>query len=159
MDTKLIDTVRELAEPIVQDQGLELVDVQYLQERGRWVVRITIDKEHGVTLDDCTTLSREIGALLEVHDILPHAYHLEVSSPGLERPLKTQKDFKKFLGRSIAIKTSELLEGKRNFKGTLKQVSPDAVTVEMEGKPWKIPFHVIRQAKLAYEFPEKGLLR
>lgn len=155
MDTKVIGRIREIAEPIINEQELELVDVEYLQERGRWIIRIIIDKENGVTLDDCTKVSREVGNILEIQDVISYPYHLEVSSPGVERPLRTQKDFEKFLGRKATIKTAELLNGKRNFKGTLKLVHEGKVQLEMEGKDWEIPLSSIRQAKLVYEFPQK----
>ena len=152
----ILERVRELAEPIIKELDLDLVDIEYLPQRGRGIVRITIDKDGGVTLDDCTKVNREVGYILEIKDLFFHPYQLEVSSPGLERPLKTLGDFEKFLGRKISIKTSELLNGKRNFKGTLQQVQNGIVLLEMDGGLWKIPFSLVRHAKLVYEFPEKG---
>jgi ribosome maturation factor RimP len=148
--------VRELAEPIIKELNLDLVAIEYLPQKGQGIVRITIDKDNGVTLDDCTKVSREVGYILEIKDLFSHPYRLEVSSPGLERPLKTLVDFEKFLGRKVSFKTSELFNGKRNFKGTLKQVQNGIVLLEMDGEVWEIPFYLVRHAKLVYEFPEKG---
>jgi len=153
----ILERVRELAEPIIKELNLDLVDIEYFPQRGRGIVRITIDKDNGgVTLDDCTKVNREVGYILEIKDLFFHPYQLEVSSPGLERPLKTLGDFEKFLGRKVSLKTSDLLNGKRNFKGTLKQVQNGTVLLEMDGGLWEIPFGLVRHAKLVYEFPEKG---
>jgi len=152
----ILERVRELAEPIIKELNLDLVDIEYLPQGGRGIVRITIDKDNGVSLEDCTKVNREVGYLLEIKDLFSHPYQLEVSSPGLERSLKTLGDFEKFLGRKVSFKTSELLNGKRNFKGTLKQVQNGTVLLEMDGGLWEIPFGLVRNAKLVYEFPEKG---
>jgi ribosome maturation factor RimP len=153
----ILERVRELAEPIIKELNLDLVDIEYLPQRGRGIVRITIDKDNGgVTLDDCTKVNREVGYILEIKDLFFHPYQLEVSSPGLERPLKTLGDFEKFLGRKVSLKTSDPLNGKKNFKGTLRQVQNGTVRLEMDGGLWEIPFGLVRHAKLVYEFPEKG---
>ena len=157
MGLMILERVRELAEPIIKELDLDLVDIEYLPQKGRGIVRITIDKDNGVTLDDCTKVSREVGYILEIKDLFSHPYHLEVSSPGLERPLKTLGDFEKFLGRKVSFKTSALLNGKRNFKGMLKQVQEGTIVLETEErKLWEIPFSLVRHAKLVYEFPEKS---
>lgn len=155
MLAKILDTVRELAEPIVTEHNLELVDIEHHRDSRGWVLRITLDKENGVTLDDCTKISKELGTILEVRDVISYPYHLEVSSPGLGRPLKTLRDFEKHLGRKVAIKTSALLNGRRNFKGTLQSIQDGNVYLDIEGNSWEIPFTTINQAKLIYEFPEK----
>jgi len=152
MYSKIIARVRELAEPIINEQNLELVDIEY--SRGK--LRITIDKGKGIALNDCTRISREVGYILEIRDVITHPYHLEVSSPGLERPLKTPRDFEIFLGRKVNIITSELLNGQRNFSGTLKLIQGGNVHLDIEGKYWEIPLTSIGKAKLIYEFPEKG---
>jgi ribosome maturation factor RimP len=156
MGLTILEKVRELAEPVIKELNLDLVDIEYLQQKGRGIVRITIDKDNGVTLEDCTKVNREVGYILEIKDVFPHPYNLEVSSPGLERPLKTLGDFEKFLGRKVSLKTSELLNGKRNFKGTLAQVQKGMVVLEMDGGQWEIPFNLVRHAKLVYEFPQKS---
>ena len=155
MVSKIVESVRELVEPIVTDHGLELVDVEHHRSPRGWVLRITIDKEGGVTLNDCTKLSRETGYILEIKELIGYPYQLEVTSPGLERPLKTPADFGKYIGRKVAIKTSILLRGRKNFKGTLQGAQGETVHLEIGGELWEIPFSTITQAKLIYEFPNK----
>jgi len=156
MRSKIIAKARELAEPIINEQNLELVDIQYIRESRGWVLRIIIDKENGVTLNECTKISREVGYILEIKDIIAYPYHLEVSSPGLERPLKTPKDFAKCLGKKVNIITSEPLNGQKKFRGTLKSIKDSNVRLDIGGKCWRIPLEIIDQAKSIYEFPKKG---
>ena len=153
-ESAIIEAVRALVQPILQDYSLELVDVEYLRERSGWIVRITIDKEGGVTLGDCTTVSRELGFLMEIKEVIEHPFNLEVSSPGLNRPLKTEKDFERFAGRKVTIKTAEPLDGRRNFQGTLRSFKNGHVTLDNQEKTWRIPFEAIAKAKLIYEFPQ-----
>ena len=153
-ESTIIEAVRTLAHPILQEYDLELVDVEYLRERSGWIVRITIDKEGGVTLGDCTKVSRELGFLIELKDVIEHPYNLEVSSPGLDRPLKTAKDFQRFAGRTVTIRTTEPLDGQRNFKGTLRSCENGEVTLDNQGKTWRISIEAIAKAKLVYEFPQ-----
>jgi ribosome maturation factor RimP len=96
--------VADLVDPILGELGFELVDVEYLSKHGRWVLRLYIDKEGGVTIDDCALVSREIGDLIDVKDIIRHEYVLEVSSPGLNRPLKKEKDFVWAIGKKIKLR-------------------------------------------------------
>jgi ribosome maturation factor RimP len=138
----------------LREYSLELVDVEYLRERGGWIVRITIDKEGHVTMGDCTKVSRELGFLMEVKEVIERPYNLEVSSPGLDRPLKTEKDFERFVGKKITIRTVEPLDGQRNFKGTLRSIKNGQVTLDNQEKTWRIPFKAIAKAKLIYEFPQ-----
>jgi hypothetical protein len=95
---------------------MELVDIEYRREPVGWVLRLTIDKGGGVTLDDCTRVSQEIGRSLDVEDVIPNPYHLEVSSPGLDRPLKNERDFIRFSDRRIRVKTMDPMENKRLLK-------------------------------------------
>lgn len=156
MDSKLLIRVRELAEPIINEQNLELVDIKYVHENKRWILRIIVDKEGGVTLDDCTNVSKEVGYILEIKDAIAHPFNLEVSSPGLERPLKTLHDFRKFLGRKVNIITSEPLEGRKHFRGSLQSVEEGIVRLDGEGKCWSIPLKAIDRAKSIFEFPKKS---
>jgi ribosome maturation factor RimP len=129
----IIRTVETLAQPVLEDEGLELVEVQYRRESAGWVLRLFIDRvsgasggtsdkdaaESGVTIDDCVAVSREIGNLLEVNEVIPRAYNLEVSSPGLDRPLRKPSDFKRFTDHRVIIRLKSPLEGRRKFKGRL----------------------------------------
>jgi ribosome maturation factor RimP len=144
----LLREVREVVEPILESQGFELVDLEYQRESQGWVLRIYLDREGGISLDDCAGVSHEVGAVLEVKDLIPSAYILEVSSPGLTRPLKKPEDFNKFRNQMVKIKLYEPLEGRRNFKGTLLGLEGDRVRVEVEQRVYEIPLQRIAKANL-----------
>lgn len=144
----LLREVREVIEPILESQGFELVDLEYQRESQGWVLRIYLDREGGVSLDDCARVSHEVGAILEVKDLIPRAYILEVSSPGLTRPLKKPEDFNKFRNQMVKIKLYEPLEGRRNFKGTLLGLEGDRVRVEVEQRVCEFPLRGIAKANL-----------
>ncbi len=147
--TALAEKVKELAEPVVDELGLELVDVVYATESGRRILRVIIDGPGGVTIDDCTMVSRELGTLLDVEDVVPESYSLEVSSPGLDRPLVREKDFRNAVGKKIRLRTKEPLDGRRNFRAVLVGVGDDSVTLEdSEGRLWKIELSNIDKARL-----------
>ena len=112
---EVIAELRELAEPIVSSEGMELVDLEYRREGPGWVVRLYVDKPGGVTLDDCREISQQFGARLEVEDRIPHRYTLEVSSPGLDRVLRKAVDFDRFAGHAVGIALDRPLEGRRRF--------------------------------------------
>ena len=149
---KLLQEVCEVVEPILQSQGYELVDLEYQRESRGWVLRIYLDREGGITLDDCTGVSHEVGAVLEVKDIIPNAYILEVSSPGLTRPLKKPEDFNRFRNQLVKIKLYQPLNGRRNFKGTLLGLEGETVRVEVEGQVFDIPLPSIAKANLEIDF-------
>ena len=149
---KLLEEVRQVIEPLLQSQGFELVDLEYQREPQGWVLRIYLDREGGVTLDDCAEVSGEIGAVLEVKDVIPNPYVLEVSSPGLTRPLKKPEDFNKFSNRLVKIKLYEPLEGRKNFKGTLLGLEGEKVRLEIEGQVYELPLQGISKANLEIEF-------
>ncbi len=140
--------VMALAKPLIDELGLELVDVVFTAEHGRSVLRILIDKPGGVNLDDCRFVSRELGTVLDVEDIIEQSYSLEVSSPGLDRPLKREKDFIKAVGKKINIRTREALEGRRNFKAVIDGVREGKVIVtDSEGRQWEIDVENIEKAR------------
>jgi len=145
--------IRSLAQPVVEGLGMELVDVAIVTDHGRRVLRVTIDKPGGVTVDDCGDVSRELGTILDVEDPIPQSYSLEVSSPGLDRPLLSEKDFIRFSGKKARIKTREALEGRKNFKGTIDAVIEGRVRVtDFDGKVFDIPFPIIEKARLEIDF-------
>ncbi len=148
--------VRAVAEPIVGAEGLELVDVEFVHEREGWVLRLFIDKEGGVGLEDCSQASRSVETALDVEDVIPHEYHLEVSSPGLNRPLTKPDHFKRALGKKVKVKTFGPLDTeppRKNFSGVLREFAEEAVTVEVEGAgAFKIPLKDIAKANLEFEF-------
>lgn len=146
---KIVESIQEYAEPLAADRGLELVDVQFRREGHGWVLRIFIDREEGVTIDDCAGVSRAISAWLDVEDLIEYAYHLEVSSPGLERPLKKREDFERFCGRKARIKLQEPLDGQLVFTGILERVEDDQVVLMVDDRPVSLHFTDIARARLA----------
>jgi ribosome maturation factor RimP len=148
----LLQEVREVVEPILQSQGYELVDLEYQRESRGWVLRIYLDREGGITLDDCSGVSHEVGAVLEVKDVIPNAYVLEVSSPGLTRPLKKPEDYNRFRNQLVKIKLFQPLDGRRNFKGILLGLEVETVRVEADGQVFEIPLQSIAKANLEIDF-------
>jgi len=144
----LLQEVRQIAEPVLESQGFELVDLEYRHESQGWVLRIYLDREGGVSLDDCAGISHEVGAVLEVKDLIPSSYTLEVSSPGLTRPLKKSEDFNRFRNQTVKIKLYEPLDGRKNFKGTLLGLEGDRVRVEVEQRIYELPLQRIAKANL-----------
>ncbi len=110
------EKIEQLILPVIEAENMELVDVECLKMKSRWLVRIYVDKEGGVTIDDCSNISRQVGDILDVHDTPPGSYTLEVSSPGLDRPLVRDVDFLKALGRMITVRLREKMEGSKNFQ-------------------------------------------
>jgi ribosome maturation factor RimP len=149
---RLLQEVREVVEPILQSQGYELVDLEYQRESRGWVLRIYLDREGGITLDDCAGVSHEVGAVLEVKDVIPNAYVLEVSSPGLTRPLKKPEDFNRFQNRLVKIKLYKPLDGRRNFKGMLLGLEGETIRVEVDQQLFEIPLQSIAKANLEIDF-------
>jgi ribosome maturation factor RimP len=157
MDTRrIVSRIREVLDPILHQSDLELVDVTLRTEGGRWILRITIDCEGGVTVHHCTFVSRELGVHMDVEDLIPVKYYLEVSSPGLDRPLKEEKDFERFSGRRVLIRTHRSVEGRRKIGGTLAGIADGIVTVDLEdGTRLEVPVEDISSAKLDYEFRDR----
>ena len=148
MQKEIVDRVRAIADPIISDEGMELVDVEYRRESRGWVLRLYLDKEGGVTLDDCTRISQEVGRSLDVEDFIQIPYALEVSSPGLSRPLKSEKDFMKYRHSLIKVKTLDPIQNRRQFKGRLLGVSANQIEMEVEGEIFEIPLSNMAKANL-----------
>lgn len=144
--------VEALVTPIIQELGLELVDVEYIKEGAHWYLRLYIDKEEGIDLDDCSNVSHAVSELLDKNDPIPQAYMLEVSSPGLERPLKKVEDFIRFQGKLIRIRTKEPFQGYREFTGYLAGLENDEIILEYEKEKVQLPKNIIDKANLAFEF-------
>ncbi len=145
----IAEKVRELVEPIVKNMGYRLFDVEFKSERG-WVLRIILDKEGGITIGDCEEVSKRIGALLDVEDIIPVSYVLEVSSPGLTRELTKPSHFEFFKGRLIRAVLREPVEGRRELKGVIKEVSEGILLLEEKetGREYHVPLSAIARANL-----------
>ena len=148
-EDRVITAVRNFVGPVMDDMGLELVEVQFRRESGGWILRLFIDREGGVTVDDCASVSRQVSSHLEVEDCIDHAYSLEVSSPGLERPLKRKEDFIRFSGRKARVKLKEPVDGQRVFLGILGPVDGDTLTLDIEGRQMKIALDAVQRARLS----------
>ena len=122
----------ELLEPIVKENGFELVDVEYVKEAGTWYLRAYIDKPGGITVDDCETVSRRFSDILDEKDYIEDSYIFEVSSPGLGRPLKKEKDFQRSLGEEVEIRTYKAIDRQKEFVGILKEYDKESVTITYE---------------------------
>jgi ribosome maturation factor RimP len=147
-----------LAEPYVRDAGFDLIEVQSGREQSGWVVRLYIDQPNGqagnnagavaVSLEDCERVSRDVSAALDVADAIPHAYQLEVSSPGLDRPLRRERDFARFVGETARIRLVDGVEGRRNFSGTLRAAHDGRVEIACDGRSYELPIDDIARANL-----------
>lgn len=140
--------VENLAEPVVRFEGMELIDVEFHRGQGGWVLRVIIDKPGGVTLEDCAAVSRQLGDVLDAKLERDEPYHLEVSSPGLDRPLTKPKHFVSFEGRPAVIRTNRPVEGKKHFRGVLAGVSDDTVKLVVDELTVSIPYEAIAKARL-----------
>ncbi|MDE2091422.1 MAG: ribosome maturation factor RimP [Gammaproteobacteria bacterium] len=138
------ETLLKILEPAVEAQGYELVELEF--QGG--VLRLYIDRPQGVTLDDCQKVSQQISAVLDVEDPIPGAYTLEVSSPGLDRPLRKLLDFQRHAGQRARIELLLPLDGRRRFSGTLRGMESDQVLIEVDGSVCRLPFSQIGRARL-----------
>ncbi|WP_248893952.1 ribosome maturation factor RimP [Bacillus methanolicus] len=156
MLSKVSEIVEELVTPILDENGLELVDIEYVKEGKEWFLRVFIDKDTGVDIEECGIVSEKLSEKLDAIDPIPHNYFLEVSSPGAERPLKKEKDFEKAVGKNIFIKTYEPIDGEKTFEGILTHFDRGIVKIEIKIKTRKkmieIPFSKIASARLAVSF-------
>ncbi len=152
MDDEILQRVRTIAEPILSEEGMELLEVEYRRESRGWILRLYIDKQGGVTLDDCTRVSREVGRNLDVEDFIPSAYTLEISSPGLTRPLKTAKDFLRYRNRLVHVKTLSPVENRSHFSGRLLGISEKGIEIEADGQIFQILLSNVSKANLEVEW-------
>ena len=143
----------EILNPMVEKHGFELVDVEYVKEGGNWNLRAYIDKPGGITVDDCEVISRELSDKLDEKDFVEEAYILEVSSPGLGRPLKKEKDFARSLGEEVEVRTYRAVNRQKEFTGILKAYDKDSITIELENEE-KMTFARtdIALVRLAFDF-------
>lgn len=141
-----------LAEPHVRDAGFDLIEVEYGREPSGWVLRLYIDTPEGtqgsVTHDDCERVSRDVSASLDVADRIPHAYQLEVSSPGLDRPLRRERDFARFIGETVRVRLDEGVDGRRNFSGTLQGAKDGRLEIACDGRSYELPISDVVRANL-----------
>ncbi|MDY5985448.1 ribosome maturation factor RimP [Sporofaciens sp. SGI.106] len=138
----------EILLPIVEKNGFELWDVEYVKEGGNWYLRAYIDKPGGINVEDCEVVSRELSDILDEKDYIDEAYILEVSSPGLGRPLKKEKDFARSIGKEVEIRTYRMVDKQKEFTGILVEYDKNSVTIEMED-----------ESKRTFEKSEIALIR
>ena len=139
--------------PLLEKNQFELVDVEYVREAGIWYLRAYIDKEGGITVDDCEVVSRELGDWLDQKDFIEDSYILEVSSPGLGRPLKKENDFARSLGKDVEVRLYRPINKQKEFTGTLKAYDADTVTLSMEdGNDLALAKSDIALIRLAFDF-------
>ena len=157
---QVIEQIEKLVEPLLEELGCELVDLEYQREQRGWVLRFFLDKEGGINLDECAMASRQISSLMDVESIITTAYSLEVSSPGIERPLKKTEHFKRFSGELAKIKTLDSIDpdgsgnSRKTFIGTLSGLENDDLLLTLKGAvdAIRIPLQQIDKANLKYEF-------
>lgn len=151
---EVVDRVSSLIAPVLEADRFELVHVTYRSEAGRWVLRVFLDRPEGVTVDDCALVSRRIEDLIEVEDMLPHAYRLEVSSPGLDRVLTREEHFQRFAGKMARMRQTVPLEGRKNFRGWIRGCRQGTVELEDEqGNLFRLPLQETLLARLEIDTP------
>jgi ribosome maturation factor RimP len=152
MDRKRIERhIEDLITPTLERNHVEIVDVTYRLEERRWVLRVFIDKPGGVNLQDCAFISHQVEDLIEVEDVIPQRYFLEVSSPGLDRILKKEADFQRYSGEKAKVRTRQAMAGRRNFKGRIVRCERGVLELEdSEGKRFTFSLSEIEQARLEF---------
>ncbi len=144
----IVSKLLEIIDPVLSDSGYELVDLEYRREQHGWVLRVFVDHPQGINFDDCERITRELGPVLDVEDPIPQAYNLEVSSPGIARPLRTPAHFRQQIGQVAKVALGNGLDGRRNFTGELVAVESDTVVINVDGKEFRLPIGDIDSAKL-----------
>ena len=149
-----VEQIRQILDPILESLGLDLWDLEFQKQGPKWLLRVYIDREiGGVTLNDCEAVSRDLGTALDVEDIIPHAYTLEVSSPGLDRTLTKPEHFVRFAGSVVKVKTFQKVRNEKVFRGKLLGLAGETVKLELKtGEVLEIPLGDIAKASLEVEF-------
>ena len=152
----VIETIWRLVEPVCEAEGMELVLVELQRERNGRVLRLYIDKEDGVSVDDCARISRQVDAILDVYCDASNAYTLEVSSAGINRPLGRRRDFDRFKGSIVRLRLRAPVDGRRNFKGRLLGLAGESVRIEIDNREFAVPYTGITKAQLVNDDGVKG---
>ncbi len=149
MSEYIIEKIEVFLNSLLPSIGLELFDIQFRRESHGWVLRIFVDGPEGVTLDHCSSVSRELSHYMDVEDFIDHEYHLEVSSPGLERPWRSVEDFCRFKGKNAKVKLSEGIDGKKIFEGAIEEVIGNTINLRLDDKTLvQFYFEAINKARL-----------
>ncbi|WP_138205673.1 ribosome maturation factor RimP [Haloimpatiens lingqiaonensis] len=147
-NSELMTNINKLVEPIVSRSGYQLYYIEFVKEQGENFLRIYIDHENGIGLNDCEKVSRQISDMLDQEDPIPDSYYLEVSSPGIERQLYTEGHLNKYIGESITIRLNKLFNGSKKFIGVLKGFNDSEITLTKEGEEISIPREKIKAINL-----------
>jgi ribosome maturation factor RimP len=161
------EALQRVVEPVVRAHGAEVVDMELRTERGAWVFRVSVEKagaaahnlstrDAAVDLELCANVSRDLSPALDVADLIPHAYHLEVSSPGIERPLRGESDFARFAGQKAKLRLREAVDGQRVLVGALDGVCEGNVRVVLGARTHQVPLSSVESARLVFEFGSSG---
>ncbi len=142
----------ELFEPVVNGMGFDLIEIEHFPNPKHGVLRLYIDKEGGVTVDDCSAVSHQISALIDVEEPIRGQFNLEISSPGLDRPLRRLQDFQRFTGSMVKLKTMMPLDGQRNFKGRMLEVTEEVLVLETDTEEISLPMNAIEKARIVPEY-------
>lgn len=148
----IAQTVQEFLLPVVNELGYYLWDVEYVKEGSEWYLRITIDSEDGITIDDCETVHRAIDPIIDEHDPIENSYHLEVSSPGIERVLRTEEHIEAWAGEEVEAKLFAALDGKKSIRGKLLGIEDGIVSIESGDKVYAIEHKKISRMTTVFEF-------
>lgn len=148
----IAQTVQEFLLPVVNELGYYLWDVEYVKEGSEWYLRITIDSEYGITIDDCETVHRAIDPIIDEHDPIENSYHLEVSSPGIERVLRTEEHIEAWAGEEVEAKLFAALDGKKSIRGKLLGIEDGIVSIESGDKVYAIEHKKISRMTTVFEF-------
>jgi ribosome maturation factor RimP len=141
-------SVTQICDPIARSLGLELVQVKYIFESGSWILRVYADRPGGITIEDCCSMSRELSDVLDVEDLISERYRLEVSSPGLDRPLVKLDDFTRFAGNEVKIKTKKPINEQRNFQGVLIGTRGEIISLKIDGETVEFRLKQIEKANI-----------
>ena len=151
---RTVSRIWEVATQIADGEGMEVVDVELRPEgsrRGR-VLRLYLDKHGGPNIDELGRVSRQLSELLDTQDIVEGSYTLEVSSPGINRPLKKPEHYQRFIGKRVRVRTGDMIEGRRSFLGILNEVTGEKIKIEVEGKQYEIPFSMIEKSNYEHDW-------
>ncbi len=153
----MADRLLALLEPTVRGLGYELLGIERIRSRGAQLLRLYIDQSTGISAADCERVSRQVSDVMEVEGVIRGEYTLEVSSPGIDRPLFTLEQHRRFVGERIAMRLRSLYEGRRRFQGVLVEIDDDHLVVDLGGEIFRVPFRLVERSRLATEWSAQGV--
>lgn len=148
MNEKMLENINAKIEPIISNDGFEIIELEYKNEPGGQVLRIYIDSPNGITLEDCISVTRSIEDVIEIEELVPNSYRLEVSSPGWNRPLRKAADFDRFKGSEIKLESKSPIEGRKRWRGQLLGLENDDILVMVDGKLCHVPWNNLAKARV-----------